>query len=248
MRGNVSHAVASDVGLKRENNEDSYAIADLGRSFPCALIIADGMGGHRHGELASRIAVDYSQEQLCRVLEKDSNPDTMQQILADICEKANIKVYLGSLDRDDCNGMGTTLTIAVIYEDQLILAHVGDCRAYLYRDKALMRLTIDHTLVQEMIDAGSLSEADSRTHPRRNVLTRALGSPENVKADTIRLPLKRGDRIMLCTDGLHGAVSEAEILTVLNEEDSSEQAVNKLIALANEKGGEDNITVLMFSM
>ena len=239
MRDSVSHAAASDIGLRRENNEDSYAVIDLGRPFPCVLIIADGMGGHRRGELASRIAVDYVEELLRHKLETDSDPETVQQALADICEKANIRVYLGSLESEDCRGMGTTA--AVIYEDQLILAHVGDSRAYLYRDSSLLRLTIDHTLVQEMIDAGSLSEAESKTHPRRNVLTRALGAPENVQSDTIRLPLEQGDGILLCTDGLHGTVSDEEILAVLNEEKSSEQAVNKLIALANAKGGEDNV-------
>lgn len=144
--------------------------------------------------------------------------------------------------------MGTTLSIAVIYQDQLALAHVGDCRAYLYRDGALMRLTVDHTLVQEMIDAGSLTEAESQNHPRRNVLTRALGAPEFMQADTLTLPLSRGDRIMLCSDGLHGAVPESEIRAVLRKEKTPEQAVSRLIELANESGGEDNVTVLVYNL
>lgn len=248
MRDTGSHAAASDVGLVRKNNEDSYAVIDLGRPYPCGLIVADGMGGHRRGELASRIAVDYASDMLRSQLDADVDPAQMPRILADICEKANIKVFLGSLESEDNRGMGTTLSIAVIYQDQLALAHVGDCRAYLYRDGALMRLTVDHTLVQEMIDAGSLTEAESQNHPRRNVLTRALGAPEFMQADTLTLPLSRGDRIMLCSDGLHGAVPESEIRAVLRKEKSPEQAVSRLIELANESGGEDNVTVLVYNL
>lgn len=240
-----SHAAASDIGLIRKNNEDSYAIVTRGRPLPCGLIVADGMGGHRKGELASRIAVDYASELITAQLEAGTDRTLLPRILADICEKANIKVFLGSLESEENRGMGTTLTIAIAFPDQLILAHVGDCRVYLLRDNALLQLTVDHTLVQEMIDAGSLKASDSTTHPRRNVLTRALGAPEYMQADTLTLPLSHGDRILLCTDGLHGFVSEEVIRTVLRKEKTPEKAVNRMVALANEQGGEDNVTVLV---
>lgn len=248
MHESGSHAAASDIGLIRKNNEDSYAIVTLDRPFPCGLIVADGMGGHRKGELASRIAVDYATEQLTARLQEGTTRDELTNILADICKKANIKVFLGSLESEDNRGMGTTLTMAIAYPDQLFLAHVGDCRAYLLRDNELNQLTLDHTLVQEMIDAGTLKVSDSQTHPRRNVLTRALGAPEYMQPDTLTVNLERGDRLLMCSDGLHGFVDDETIRTVLRKEKSTEKAVNRLIALANEQGGEDNVTVLMLDI
>ena len=248
MRDTGSHAAASDTGLIRKNNEDSYAIVTRDDPFPCGLVIADGMGGHRKGELASRIAVDYASERILAQMESIPDRALLPRILADICEKANVKIFLGSLESEENRGMGTTLTIAIVFKDQLVLAHVGDCRAYLFRNSTLMQLTVDHTLVQEMIDAGTLSEEESVTHPRRNVLTRALGAPEYMQADTLTLPLSRGDRVLFCTDGLHGAVSEEMIRNVLRKEKSPELAVARLVALANEQGGEDNVTVLVVNL
>jgi serine/threonine protein phosphatase PrpC len=198
----------------------------------------------RHGRTSQRRTGQPHRCRLCIGIDHALLP----RILADICEKANIKVYLGSLESEENRGMGTTLTIAIAFQDQLILAHVGDCRAYLFHDGTILQLTVDHTLVQEMIDAGSLTEAESVKHPRRNVLTRALGAPEYMQADTLTLPLSRGDRIMLCTDGLHGFVSDEAILTVLRKEKVPEKAVSQLIALANEQGGEDNVTVLVINI
>lgn len=245
MHESGSHAAASDIGLTRKNNEDSYAIVTRGAPMPCGLIVADGMGGHRRGELASRIAVDYATEQISSLMEGDLDRAQLPRILADICEKANIKVFLGSLESEENRGMGTTLTIALAFPDQLTLAHVGDCRAYLFRDNTLVQLTVDHTLVQEMIDAGSLKASESASHPRRNVLTRALGAPEYMQADTLSIPLTRGDRVLLCTDGLHGFVDDDVIRSVLKKEKTPQKAVGRLIELANEQGGEDNVTVLI---
>lgn len=248
MHESGTYAAASDIGLIRKNNEDCYAIVTHGRPLPCGLVIADGMGGHRKGELASRIAVDYASDMITTQLEASTDRNLLPRILADICEKANIKVFLGSLESEENRGMGTTLTIAIVFSDQLILAHVGDCRAYLLHDNSLIQLTVDHTLVQELIDAGSLKASESANHPRRNVLTRALGAPEYMQADTMTLPLTRGDRILLCTDGLHGFVGSEAIRTVLRKEKTAEKAVNRLVALANEQGGEDNVTVLVVNI
>ncbi len=248
MHESGRHSAATDIGLIRKNNEDNFAVVTVNGPFPCGLIIADGMGGHRKGELASRIAVEYATEQLNIRLKDGMDRSDLGKVLADICEKANIKVFLGSLDCEDNRGMGTTLTIAVVFEDQLFLAHVGDCRAYLLRDHALDQLTIDHTLVQEMIDAGSLKASESQNHPRRNVLTRALGAPEFMQADTLSLPLESGDRLLLCSDGLHGFVADEAIKAILRKEKTPEKAVERLIALANEQGGEDNVTVMVMDI
>lgn len=243
MRGDLTFAAATHRGLVRSKNEDAYAIID-DDSLPCALILADGMGGHRKGELASRLAVDYIEKHLRKDLPRAEEPDQVMQLLVEIIEKANVKVYLGSLEEETNHGMGTTLTTAVFLPENLILAHVGDCRAYLLREGVLIQLTEDHTLVQEMLAAGSLTPDESVQHPRRNVLTRALGVPEYVQPDQFNLPLKSGDRILLCSDGLHGHVPDSVIESCMKKNKKPEHLVQQLIDQALQTGGDDNITVM----
>jgi len=244
MRESLIYGAATHTGLVRANNEDNYAILDHDGSFPCALILADGMGGHRRGELASQIAVNYARSRLLEEMSAGSWPEDKGRLLTDIIEKANVKVYLGSLESEDNHGMGTTMTMALMMDHELNIAHVGDCRAYLLRDNELVHLTIDHTLVQEMVDAGTLSPDETMGHPRRNVLTRALGIPEYIQPDIAKLSINRGDRLLLCSDGLHGFVSEDDIRTQLRKEKNPAILAEKLITLALNEGGEDNVTVL----
>lgn len=243
MRGDLTFAAATHQGLVRSKNEDAYAVID-DSSLPYALILADGMGGHRKGELASRLAVDYIEKHLRKDLAHCEDPDQIIRLLVEIIEKANVKVYLGSLEEETNHGMGTTLTAAVFLPENLLLAHVGDCRAYLLRDSILVQLTEDHTLVQEMLSAGSLTPDETAQHPRRNVLTRALGIPEYVQPDKLNLPLKRGDRILLCSDGLHGYVPDSVIENCMKKNKHPDQLVEHLIEQALQTGGEDNITVM----
>lgn len=237
---------ATHAGLVRPKNEDSHAVLQNGPGYPCALILADGMGGHRRGELASQVAVDYVKNQLSQLIWETVplKPDEIGQQLTRIVEKANIKVYLSSLSDDENQGMGTTLTVAVLYPGHLLLAHVGDCRAYLLHDNELMRLTVDHTLVQELVDAGSISLAESRQHPKRNVLTRALGIPDYLQPDFSECRLAGGDRLLLCSDGLHGFVPENEICEQMLADQTAGQLAERLVDMALALGGEDNITVL----
>lgn len=244
MREPLIYGAATHTGLVRANNEDNYAIIDHDGSFPCVLILADGMGGHRRGELASEIAVNYARSRLQEEISAGSLPDDCSRLLADIIEKANVKVYLGSLASDENHGMGTTMTMALLTPGKLSMAHIGDCRAYLFRDNELIRLTVDHTLVQEMVDAGTLQPDETRGHPRRNVLTRALGIPEYIQPDLATFALAKGDRLLLCSDGLHGFVSDDDIKTQLRKEKSPAILAEKLIRMALDLGGEDNVTVL----
>ncbi len=244
MRESLTCGASTHVGLVRANNEDSYSVLDHEGGYPYALILADGMGGHRRGELASQIAVDYVRERLSEEFKMHVNANELSRQLTDTVEKANVKVYLGSLSNEENRGMGTTLTLAVFLPDQLLLAHVGDCRAYLLRGDDLRQLTVDHTLVQELVNAGSLTPAESLQHPRRNVLTRALGVPEYLQPDIMTIPLHEGDRVLLCSDGLHGSVAEAAIHNCMKKEKTPAELAEKLVALALEAGGEDNITVL----
>jgi serine/threonine protein phosphatase PrpC len=244
MRDSLSYSAATHTGLVRANNEDNYAIMDHDGGFPYALILADGMGGHRRGELASQIAVDYTKSRLTSILGSGKSSDELARTLVDILEKANVKVYLGSLETPENHGMGTTLTLLILLADQLILAHVGDCRAYLLRDGELTQLTVDHTLVQEMVAAGTISPNESQRHPRRNVLTRALGIPEYIQPDLVAMSAQRGDRLLLCSDGLHGYVDDDQIKMQMRKEKNPASLAEHLIRLALEAGGEDNVTVL----
>jgi len=240
----LRYGTATDRGLIRTNNEDSFAVVVDGERLPCAFLVADGMGGHRKGELASRIAAEYVSRRLEESLDGQDDPEEVAALLKEIVEKANVKVYLGSLESEENRGMGTTLTLAVLMRDAVVVAHVGDSRAYLLRGPALMRITVDHTLVQELIDAGTLHPDDVRTHPKRNVLTRALGVPEYMTPECFTVAVGKGDRFLLCTDGLHHEADEEDIRTVLRRERTPEAAAQRLVELANRSGGEDNVTVV----
>lgn len=243
MRGGLTFAAATHQGLVRSKNEDAFAVID-DSSLPHALILADGMGGHRKGELASRLAVEYIDKHLRQELARTDDPQQLISLMVELIEKANVKVYLGSLEEETNHGMGTTLTAAVFLPRHLLLVHVGDCRAYLLREGVLVQLTEDHTLVQEMLSAGSLTPDETAQHPRRNVLTRALGVPEYVQPDHLTLPLQGDDRVLLCSDGLHGHVADPVIENIMKKSKNPEQLVAQLTEQALQSGGEDNITVM----
>ncbi len=247
MQGTVLTASATHKGFVRPKNEDACCILQTGDSCPCALIIADGMGGHRRGERASRVAVDYVAAQLTPLMADLRQADlaVFEPRLASIIEKTNVKVYLSSLVDEENEGMGTTLTAALVGSDQVLLAHVGDCRAYRLHQGDLDRLTADHTLVQELVDTGSISQAESEHHPRRHVLTRALGVPDYQQPDLSLHPLPAGDRLLLCSDGLYGMLPDEQIRQVLLTAPDPQTAADLLVELALAEGGEDNITVLL---
>ena len=240
----IKFAAQSHTGLVRDNNEDNYELVYPGTGYPLAMILADGMGGHSKGEIASEIAVEFVASFLREYLLSPHASADLTRHLQELVKKANVKVYLGSLDEKENQGMGTTLTVAILVADHLIIAHVGDCRAYLYKDGQLRQLTVDHTLVQEMVDAGSLTAEETRTHPRRNVLTRALGFPDFVIPDITEIPVTAGDRILICSDGLHGFVPDEQISQLVITGESPSEVVNHLIQAALTAGGEDNVTVL----
>ncbi len=238
------YGAATDKGLIRTNNEDSYAVLPPEADRPGVLVVADGMGGHRKGELASRIAVDYLVDRLRDILRNDLHPDDVESLLTDLIQKANVRVYVGSLEDPENHGMGTTLTTAVLTGETLVIGHVGDSRAYRLRGHSLQRMTTDHTLVQEMVDSGSLTPEQASTHPKRHIITRALGVPEFMPVQIVRSSLQRGDRVLLCSDGLHGSVSEEVIRQLLRRERTAALACRRLLEAALAAGGEDNITVV----
>ncbi len=230
---------ATEVGLVRKQNEDSVCV-DPGLAF---FAVADGMGGHRAGEVASRMAL----ETVVRRLNAGHREDAAKSLLEGV-RQANSSIYAASRSDGSCRGMGTTISAAAIRDGELILAHVGDSRAYLIRGDKIHPLTEDHSLVQEMIRHGGISREQAREHPHRNVLTRALGTDPEVDVDLISTGLEKGDIVLLCTDGLCGLVGDEEILQLVREAGVPHRAVKNLVDEALKRGGADNISVIVVEL
>jgi serine/threonine protein phosphatase PrpC len=240
----------SHVGRQRQHNEDSFLVADDAKLF----LVADGMGGHAAGEIASRIAVDSISEFIIHTKEDEGTwphaydehyRRTTNRLMAAV-RMANTRVLEAMRKDARLRGMGTTVVACMADEDNTMsFAHVGDSRAYLIRNKQLSRITNDHSWVFEQVQAGMLTEAEAEKHPLRNVITRALGGALQVTPDASEIEVRAGDVFLLCSDGLTGMVPEDEILRVVNESQNLEAACQRLIEAANERGGLDNVTAIL---
>lgn len=234
----------TDIGRVRHRNEDSFSVDEsLG-----LLVIADGMGGHDAGDVASRIAVDTVVAEI-RTAPREVDPLlVMQQAF----ERANAQVYEESRRRNPAHGMGTTLTALWLpphHSGQVWLGHIGDSRCYRLRGGEMKRLTRDHSWVQQQIEEGILTPEEAYRHPLRNVITRSLGFEPEIEPDFLTLEVQPGDLYLLATDGLTGKITESELrvllLHTLRSGEGFEKLLNDLIELANARGGEDNITALV---
>lgn len=220
---------SSDIGQVREGNEDAYLVVDP------LFAVADGMGGHRGGEVASNLALDT-----VRTLFEGREGSLTEQV-----EQANRAVFERSQSDREVSGMGTTLTAALVQGARVRFAHVGDSRAYLFRDGELHLLTEDHTLVHRMVQEGEITAEEAETHPHRSILTRALGVDGVVQVDESVVEVRSGDRLLLCTDGLTGMVGDGDIGEVLAVTADPQEAVDRLVVAANRAGGVDNITAVI---
>jgi protein phosphatase len=250
-------AARTDVGRARANNEDSYFRGEFAigtAAFATLLIVADGMGGAEAGEVASQLAIATIKQELTRMLaERDLDDDSSwQDVLREATHAANRAVFEHSRANKSRQGMGTTLTMALIHNDRLHLAHLGDSRAYLINPQGVSeggavwsQLTSDHTLVARLVDIGQLTPEQARVHPQRNILYRSLGTDPQTDVDTASQPLEPGDQLLLCTDGLDTHVTDEELARIVLETPQLDRACQALIDLANERGGRDNITVLI---
>ncbi|MBQ7455437.1 MAG: Stp1/IreP family PP2C-type Ser/Thr phosphatase [Clostridia bacterium] len=228
--------VKTHVGLVREQNEDTV-LADAARGI---FILADGMGGHKAGEVASDMAARAVQG----VLEEgEFSPVRLRAAIS----AANRAVYERQLDDEALSGMGTTLTVLWVRGERALLGHVGDSRAYLYLDGRLRQISEDHSVVGEMVRAGALSEEQARTHPYRNVITRAVGTDASVRADVAEYLLTPGSRWLLCSDGLTDMATDEEISRTLNAL-SGEAAAQRLVELALMNGGRDNVSLILLEV
>ena len=226
---NVRVGSATDIGQVREGNEDSLLV------LAPLYAVADGMGGHRGGEVASSLAL----ETVRRMFERGEGT------LAEQVTQANSAVFERSQRDRAVAGMGTTLTAALVEGGRVRLAHVGDSRAYLFHGGELTMLTEDHTLVHRMVMEGEITEAEAETHPQRSIVTRALGVDMTVQVDEDDIEVAQGDRILLCTDGLTGMVSDDQIRAILVSTPDPQEAVEALVRVANRAGGVDNITAVL---
>jgi serine/threonine protein phosphatase PrpC len=232
----VGRATAlSDPGRKRRRNEDAWVCQ------PPIFAVADGMGGARGGEIASRLAA-------AALREDDSGASGEERVIR-LIQEANRRVYERSSEDSEASGMGTTVTVALVEDGAVTIGHVGDSRAYLIRGDRLEQLTDDHSLVAELVRSGRLSPEEAETHPQRSVITRALGTDPDVDVDTLSVASEPGDLFMICSDGLTSMVGDDTILDIVERNRGNlEHAAKELVKTANRSGGEDNITVVFFEI
>jgi protein phosphatase len=248
--GSSRVAHGSDAGRVRPLNEDYHRVWRFpGPAGDLVMIaVADGMGGAAAGEVASKIAIEALDETVRRyVHERETKREVigLESLLEKGIRLANRRVHAAALEHDRSHGMGTTLSCVAVEDGVAYVGHVGDSRAWLVREPRIYQLTKDHSWVEEQLEKGVLSEHEAEGHAWRNLITRALGTRPQVTPDTARFEVRPGDVLVLATDGLHGQVGAEEILTTIRQSPDRQTAVDALIALANERGGPDNVTVVI---
>ena len=231
--------IKSDVGIVRKLNED-YAGYIEEEEYKL-YVVADGMGGHNAGEVASEMAVNA-----VKAYVKENYKNEGSNVIENAILFANEKIYDKAIGGLEYKGMGTTLVAALVYEDEVIVANVGGSSCFGIIGNDIIKITKDHSLVQELIDSGSITEEEGRNHPKKNVITRALGTNNVVKIDIFKIHINTYDKYLLCTDGLSNEVLEEEILREIKNINDYNTACDKLVLLAKNRGGRDNITVLLF--
>ena len=268
----VSVSGLTDPGRQRSENQDHFLVADLSRAEPnrilgpgqngpaegpsddfllgpkgALILVADGMGGAAAGSVASKMATGWIHEEMVErwTTQRENTPVRFMEDLRDSVEATTLMVHQQSERYPQYRGMGTTVTAAGLLDGFLYLAQVGDSRAYLVRDGGATQLTRDQSLVQELIEAGSLREEDAESSAHRNVILQALGVEPDVRVDLTYQELRRGDTLILCSDGLHRTVQRQEIAAIARAEAPPADACARLVALANERGGPDNVTVVI---
>lgn len=230
----------TDIGSKRSMNQDyMYCNTEPVGGFQNLLIVADGMGGHRAGDYASRLCV----ETMVQSLEKSAHK-TPVSLFEEAVTAANKAVFEESASHVEYEGMGTTVVACTLEENTLYITNIGDSRLYLIRD-GIEQITDDHSLVEEMVKQGNITESEARIHPQKNIITRALGINEEVQADFFEIDVEQGDVIMLCSDGLSNMIEDEDMEYIVKNSDTLQTAAESLVARANENGGNDNITVVL---
>ena len=237
----------TDTGNVREENQDFYRMERLGPETLLA-VVCDGMGGARAGNVASRLACEVFCGEVCRSLRDGMTEAEEQDVLCTAAKLANISVYEHAQLSEEFRGMGTTLVAALIQGDCATVINVGDSRAYRFDGEAMHQISEDHSYVEEMRRRGKITEADARTHPQKNLITRAVGVEPYVEGDLFEVRLTEKDMLLLCSDGLTGMTEDSRIAEVLSNAPTLELAGDALLQLALDGGGRDNITVALFTL
>lgn len=235
----------TDIGQKREMNQDFvYCNTESIGMFPNLFIVADGMGGHKAGDFASRFAV----EEFVRLVSKQEQK-TLIQTMEEAIRETNEGLITQAKNNADLQGMGTTFVAATIVDRELYIANIGDSRLYVVGQDKLTQITQDHSLVEEMIRRGEIKRDEARFHPNKNVITRAIGADAEVTADYFEVTLEKDEIVLMCSDGLSNMMDEHEMLTVVNSNRQNlDKAGKQLLLLANEHGGKDNISIVLVAL
>lgn len=230
----------TDVGNKRSMNQDFfYCNENAVGSFQNLFIVADGMGGHKAGDHASKLCVSGMVDSI-----ENSSHKTPVTIFEEAVNAANSAIYRAAQENPEFEGMGTTMVACTMVDDTMYVANIGDSRLYLLRE-SISQITDDHSLVEELVKQGNLTESEARIHPQKNIITRALGTDQQVSADYFEVSVKRGDIILLCSDGLSNMLEDEDMEYIVKHSDTLEEAGTQLVVQANQNGGDDNITVVL---
>lgn len=234
---------ATDIGKMRNLNEDSYFV--YRNENLLGGMVADGMGGQNAGEVASSMAARFVKEYIINEFNPNMDYIEIGEMVRIALIKANSSIYSYSKTKTNLEGMGTTATLAIIYKNKLIAAHVGDSRLYLIGDKGIKQITKDHSYVQELVSRGEISKEVADTHPAKNYITRAVGSEDIIKVDIVIMDYT-GETVLLCSDGLSNMLSDEQIEEIIKDNEELQKGCEALVKFANKKGGLDNITVVAF--
>ncbi|MFJ7976348.1 Stp1/IreP family PP2C-type Ser/Thr phosphatase [Peribacillus sp. NPDC096379] len=234
----------TNQGKVRQHNEDNGGIF-LNPHGVRLAIVADGMGGHRAGDVASQMTVEFLQKRWEEESGPMFSPNEAESWLQREIKEINRLLFIYSEENSECQGMGTTIVAAICTNKFSTIANIGDSRCYLYNESGFKQVTEDHSLVNELVRSGQISKEDAENHPRKNVLLRALGTEINVEMDIFTIICEEADVLLLCSDGLSNKISEQEMITIITNQDELDKKANSFITMANEYGGEDNITLAL---
>ena len=229
---------------RRGNNEDSFFKYSNDRFY--GGLVADGMGGHNKGDMASKLAADIIKDYIMTGFNVTMDSFDVSELIRTAILKANEKIYSMSVKNPICKGMGSTVTLSMVFDRWLITAHVGDSRAYLINDKEIVRITRDHSYVSELIERGTISEEEAKRHPKRNCITRAVGTERSIIVD-INVREYNGETVLVCSDGLWAYIEDENMMRLIKDAKNLEEAAEQLVEMALLNGSSDNITALVFS-
>ncbi|MBQ4131014.1 MAG: Stp1/IreP family PP2C-type Ser/Thr phosphatase [Clostridia bacterium] len=233
----------TDIGMKRSTNQDSYSYGQFENGTITWAVVCDGMGGMAAGNIASITAVEVIAGALEQNLSPKSSPSFVKNLLKTSIESANAKIFSMAEENEDMRGMGTTVVAVVVIKGVAYFAHAGDSRAYYYSNNQLSQVTTDHSVVQTLLESGQLTQDEAKNHPNKNIITRALGVASYIDVDFETLDVSEGDTVLLCTDGLTNCIDD-ELIKLASTDNDFSSLAERLVELANQNGGNDNITVV----